>query len=586
MAGERHYYIEAFDTVEFSSFRQHQSPFAHRYATESTIFGLYCGRLYPLKASHDEDPIPNYWKLRRGVLLYDVPEQPIEIVGPDAVRVLEQVLVCKVETLGVGRCRYALACYEDGTIVMDGVIMRLEADRFWYVKANGEFISWLKAAAIGLDAEVSDPDSRVLQIQGPKSLDVLNAAIGGGLPADFKYFRAGFFNIGGQTLWVSRTGWTGEVGIEIYCNSGPEPTDHDALWDHLLTSGEQFGMEFSTSSSMGIRRIEAGILDNGSDIEPDLTPVQHRPRALCQLRQGRLHWASRVGCRRPQSALARAGLPDRDAGDLYDRALRERSGRAHNHRHLVTHPGRGSGLRAFRSAAARGRVERAKGFSCRDHDGELHEATVELLPFIDKREATATSPVEPVSAGTRRGTPLRLGIHLPQYGRAASPEAIAQIATRAEEIGLADVWVSDHLVFPADQGYPASYLFDPLLTLGMGPQRLLSESDLGTSVMVVPQYHPLHLANSLASLDQLSGGRLTVGAGVGWSGAEFSALGQDFHTRGGAHGRGVGDHALGNGTESPASYEGKHYQFEDIKVLPQPAHPIPHLGRRQQPAGI
>ena len=168
---------------------------------------------------------------------------------------------------------------------------------------------------------------------------------------------------------------------------------------------------------------------------------------------------------------------------------------------------------------------------------------------------------------------MRLGIHLPQYGRAASPEAISQIAVRAEEIGLADVWVSDHLVYPADQGYPASYLFDPLLTLGWAAS-VTERIGLGTSVMVVPQYHPLHLANSLASLDQLSGGRLTVGAGVGWSEAEFSALGQDFHTRGARM-----DEALEIirlvWTEAPASYQGSHYQVEDIKVLPQPAHPIP-----------
>ena len=119
---------------------------------------------------------------------------------------------------------------------------------------------------------MSDPRSRVLQIQGPKSLDVLDAAVGGGLSPEFKYFRAGFFDVCGQRLWVSRTGWTGEAGIEVYCNSGPEPTDHDALWDGLLACGAPYGMEFSSSSSMGIRRVEAGILDNGSDIEAGLTP--------------------------------------------------------------------------------------------------------------------------------------------------------------------------------------------------------------------------------------------------------------------------------------------------------------------------
>jgi len=154
---------------------------------------------------------------------------------------------------------------------------------------------------------------------------------------------------------------------------------------------------------------------------------------------------------------------------------------------------------------------------------------------------------------------------------------------RAEEIGLADVWVSDHIVYPADQGYPAAYLFDPLLTLSWAASAT-QRIGLGTSVMVVPQYHPLHLANSLASLDQLSGGRLTVGAGVGWSAAEYSALGQDFHTRGARM-----DEALEImrlvWTESPASYQGSHYQFEDIKVLPQPAHPISvWVGGSSQPA--
>ena len=272
MTGDRHFYIESFGTVRLTSFRLGHSPFTHRYMTDQTVYGMYCGRLYPLKMTLDEDPIPKYWKLRQDVLLYDVPEQPLEIIGPDAGRLLERVLTCRVESLPAGRARYGIACNADGTVLMDGVLMRLGQDRYWYVKANGEFLTWLQANALGLDAKVSDPNSRVLQIQGPKSLAVLDAAIGGGLSADFKYFHAGFFEVCGQTLWVSRTGWTGETGIEIYCNSGPEPTDHDALWDGLLACGEPFGMEFSAGSSMGIRRIESGILDNGSDIESDLTP--------------------------------------------------------------------------------------------------------------------------------------------------------------------------------------------------------------------------------------------------------------------------------------------------------------------------
>ena len=385
MVGERHYYIEAFETVEFSSYRQYLSPFADWYTTDSTIFGLYCGRLYPLKASHEEDPIPNYWKLRNGVLLYDVPEQPIEIVGPDAVRVLERVLVCQAETLGVGRCRYALACNEDGTIVMDGVVMRLGADRYWYVKANGEFISWLKAAAIGLDAEVSDPKSQVLQIQGPKSLHVLNAAIGGGLSADFKYFRAGFFDIGGQTLWVSRTGWTGEVGIEIYSNSGPEPTDHDALWDHLFASGEQFGMEFSTSSSMGIRRIEAGILDNGSDIEPDLTPFSAGLGHFVNFDKG--DFIGRAALETADHSQLLLGLVCPTATPETFMAVHFEDAPAGHITIGTWSPTRDKGVGYVRfDRPLPGDEWTGKRVQLQDHDGDLHEATVELLPFIDKEK--------------------------------------------------------------------------------------------------------------------------------------------------------------------------------------------------------
>jgi len=168
---------------------------------------------------------------------------------------------------------------------------------------------------------------------------------------------------------------------------------------------------------------------------------------------------------------------------------------------------------------------------------------------------------------------LKLGIHLPQYGRAASPSSIRAVAERAEAMGFADVWVSDHVLQPADQQYPSPYLFEPLLTLGWAAAAT-ARVGLGTSVLVVPQYHPLALANSLASLDQLSGGRLRLVVGVGWSEGEYAALGQDFHTRG----RRL-DEALdvfdAVWHHEPASYEGHHYRFEPLRVLPQPAHRIP-----------
>jgi len=168
---------------------------------------------------------------------------------------------------------------------------------------------------------------------------------------------------------------------------------------------------------------------------------------------------------------------------------------------------------------------------------------------------------------------MQIGIHLPQYGRVASPEAVTRAARHAEQLGYAGVWVSDHIVQPAAQDYPSPYLYDPLVTLTWAAA-VTDEIGLGTSVLVVPQHHPLELANSLASLDDLSGGRLTVGVGVGWSAAEFDALDQDFSTRGARI-----DEALriwrAVWDQDPATFHGEHYDFEDLRVLPQPAHRIP-----------
>src|SRR3954467_12302540 len=126
---------------------------------------------------------------------------------------------------------------------------------------------------------------------------------------------------------------------------------------------------------------------------------------------------------------------------------------------------------------------------------------------------------------------MRIGTHLPQYGRVAGPDAIRRAAAHAEQLGFADVWVSDHVVHPAAQSYPPPYLYDPLLPLTWAAAAT-ERIGLGTSVLVAPQYHPLWLANATSSLDALSGGRLVLAVGVGWSEAEFEALGQDFHTRG------------------------------------------------------
>ncbi len=260
-------YAHSHTVVRLSAKRYEQSPYLERYTNDEIVFSLYANRFTPLSIGGDS--IADYWKLRREAMLYDVPEKPLSIKGREATTLLERIFTRRVGNLKAGRARYAIACTPQGKILMDGVLLRLDEDHFWYVKANGEFDSWLLAYSDGLDVVISDPKSWVLQIQGPKSLDVLRAAADDPIPDSFSYYHAGRFRLGGQEVLISRTGWTGEIGFEVYSNPA---IDHLALWDHLLACGQPYGLAFGSVESMGIRRIEAGILDNGTDMDLGMTP--------------------------------------------------------------------------------------------------------------------------------------------------------------------------------------------------------------------------------------------------------------------------------------------------------------------------
>jgi probable F420-dependent oxidoreductase len=169
---------------------------------------------------------------------------------------------------------------------------------------------------------------------------------------------------------------------------------------------------------------------------------------------------------------------------------------------------------------------------------------------------------------------MRVGMHLPQFGRAAIAGAVEQAAPLAEELGFDDVWVSDHLVVPKDQPYPSPYLYDPLIALTFAAATT-STVGLGTSVLVGPQYpSPLALANALATLDNMSRGRLTVGVGIGWSAAEYEALHAPFDHRG-ARLDEIIDLFRAAWRDDPTTHHGRFYSFSDVRVLPKPAHEIP-----------
>jgi probable F420-dependent oxidoreductase len=171
---------------------------------------------------------------------------------------------------------------------------------------------------------------------------------------------------------------------------------------------------------------------------------------------------------------------------------------------------------------------------------------------------------------------MRVGIHLPHIGRKAGPEAIRRAAIQAEGLGFADAWTSEHIIIPKGAPYPPSALFyDPVLTLTWAAAftKLIG---LGTSVLVLPMRHPLPLAKELATLQNLSEGRLILGVGVGWMEAEFAALGVPFRERGRRMDEGI---AMMRAvwSEDPVSFAPRHIPavIEDMRMLPQPVKPIP-----------
>ena len=257
-------------TIKISARRFEESPYIDRTNCPEMVRGVYAGRYFAM--SLGEDPIQKYWLLRQKAAIFDVPEKPIEISGPDSIPFLEKVMTRKVASIKEGRGYYSLACTHQGGIFMDGVIFKFNENKFWYVQADGPFEDWLLAHSGGFNVKISDPKSRVLQIQGPASIDIMKAASNGKIDENMPYYRSGFFDLGGQKLYVSRSGFTNELGFEIY--SDGFTTDHLALWDHLIDCGKPFGMELSATRAMTIRRIEAGIFGNLTDIDTTINPFE------------------------------------------------------------------------------------------------------------------------------------------------------------------------------------------------------------------------------------------------------------------------------------------------------------------------
>jgi len=218
-----------------------------------------------------DDPVSEYRKLLEGVTLWDVSvERNVEISGPDGARFAELLTPRDLSKCKVGEGRYVLLVDDAGGIVNDPVLLRLAEDRFWLACADSDVLLWARGVAFrsGLRVDVRELDVAPLQLQGPKSRQVAHALFGERI-AGLGYY--GFFEttLDGIPLIVTRTGWTGELGYELYLL---DPARGEDLWNRVLAAGKPFGI--APTGPSDIRRIEAGILNYGIDMTIENDPYE------------------------------------------------------------------------------------------------------------------------------------------------------------------------------------------------------------------------------------------------------------------------------------------------------------------------
>ena len=231
-------------------------------------YSHYAGRLTLEKLSN-ATPEEMYWKTRKEIILRHTGEYPYEISGSDSLKFLERIFPRNISRVKVGRCSYQFACYHDGGMITDGILLRLEDQKYWFAQADGDLFSWYKANSEGYEVKISDPNVWISQIQGPKSMELLSKLIKEDTAKTWNYFDCKEVTILNEKVIISRTGFTNELGWEIYFR--PE-NNSEKIGDLILSEGQKMGMILTATPSFRGRRIEAGLLSAGQDFNKNTNP--------------------------------------------------------------------------------------------------------------------------------------------------------------------------------------------------------------------------------------------------------------------------------------------------------------------------
>jgi len=217
------------------------------------------------------DPEQNFWNLVNDAILCDVAvERQVEITGPDAAKFTQMLTPRDLSKMAVGQCKYVLITNAEGGILNDPILLRLGENHFWISLADSDILLWAQGVAVhsGMDVTIVEPDVSPLQLQGPKSGDVMRVLFGDSI-MDLRYYWLREVELNGIPLVVSRTGWSSELGYELYLRDGSRG---DELWELVMAAGAPLGLKPGHTSS--IRRIEGGMLSYHADADINTNPYE------------------------------------------------------------------------------------------------------------------------------------------------------------------------------------------------------------------------------------------------------------------------------------------------------------------------
>ena len=217
------------------------------------------------------NPEQNFWNLIEKSILCDVAvERQVEITGPDAYKFTQLLTPRDLSKLSIGQCKYVLITNYDGGILNDPVLLRLAENHFWLSLADSDILLWAQGVAVhsGLKVKITEPDVSPLQLQGPTSGDIMVKLFGDSIK-DLKYYWLREYDLDGIPLIVSRTGWSSELGYEIYLRDGSKGND---LYEKIMLAGKEHGLKPGHTSS--IRRIEGGMLSYHADADINTNPFE------------------------------------------------------------------------------------------------------------------------------------------------------------------------------------------------------------------------------------------------------------------------------------------------------------------------